>query len=69
MKINSLNSKTNSYLIEIEETCNLFDNFSVIVQFILGWFVLGILICKKFFLKISKKKHRSSKKILESMVL
>jgi len=44
----SLNNKNNSYLIQIEETCNLFDNFGVIVQFCLGCLVFGILICKKF---------------------
>lgn len=53
MKINQnpiiqQNSNTHTYLIEIEETCNLFDSFSVAVQFILGWFVLGILISKKY---------------------
>jgi hypothetical protein len=41
------NENSNTFLLELAETCNLFDGFGIIVQFLMGWIILGILICKK----------------------
>ena len=45
----NFNKNQKLFFIQINETCNLLDNFGLIIQFLMFWVIFGILICKIFF--------------------
>ena len=55
-----LGSDLNLLLLQIENQCNFFDSFGILVQLILGLITLGILICKIFSKNTTKDYNKNN---------